>query len=212
VSCGFQTGRERRASRPNATAHDHIFGRVPRTSAVCAPSDPAFGAAFWLPRHDDRVFHYVSSGLSSTAVIGHVNNEREDALRNQLLGIDATLRVLADEATRHAGDEFAHWPLKLFEEAREISGRASAQAGDVWFEICNVDADRWEVSAAIPVHCDLMPRGYSCTHDLFDQQRVTASPEEAVELLASLVADVREQLPGIPIAMFHRFPHVDFPD
>lgn len=83
----------------------------------------------------------------------------------------------------------------MFEEARDISGGASADVGDIWFEISTSDWNRWEVSASVPVHCDLMPRGYACMHELYDEQPIAESPEKAIEALAALVADVRKQLP-----------------
>lgn len=164
------------------------------------------------PGHHTWVSNFVSEGVPLTSVVGLLDDHREAALRSRLLVIDEELRHLAADATSHVGSDFAHWSLRLFETVREICGGAAANVGDIWFEMWNPDPQRWEVSASIPVHCDLMPPGYSCLHDLYDEHRQAGSPEEAVELLADLVADVRARLPYLPAAWFHQFPHSDFPD
>lgn len=153
---------------------------------------------------------YVSSDVALSPVFGPVGDQREAVFRRSLLEIDEALHGIAEDATRHVGQRFAHWPLQLFEEVREISGGASADVGDIWFEIVASGPNRWEISASIPVHCDLMPRGYSCTHDLFDEHRMAESAEDAINALAALVAEVRTELPRIPVAKFHQFPHAAF--
>src|SRR4051794_33274000 len=110
----------------------------------------------------------ASDEVSLSAVFGDLAPGRENELIDRLVTIDQTLKVLADEATGHVKDLFFHWPLRVYEASRSIAGGASSDVGDVWFEVWRLDPNQWEVSASIPVHCDLMPRGGSCLHDLYN--------------------------------------------
>lgn len=143
------------------------------------------------------------------AVFGGLAADREQGLREQLLAIDDALHRLAVDASQHVGVGFTHSGLGVFEQVREVSGGPSGTVGDIWFELRRED-ESWEITAAIPVHCDLMPLGYSCTHDLYEEARTATSPETAVQALGELVADVRTRLPGIPKERFDRYPHSRF--
>ena len=141
-----------------------------------------------------------------------MDHQREGAPRARLLVIDEELRRLTNETTSHVGCDFVHCALRLFGTVREISGGPCADVGDLWFAIWNPEPQEWEVSASIPVYCDRRPPGYSCLHDLYDEHRHAQSPEEAVESLAELLAEVREQLPKVPAVRFHKFPHSELAD
>ena len=123
----------------------------------------------------------VRAGSSLESAFGVLDVKQETRLRDQLLRIDEQLAMLATLASDHVGADFHHVSLGAFPDGT-IAGGPSGDPGDLWFEIWLTgpeDAPHWRVSADVMVHCELMPRGYSCLHSLVDsteRRRALMSP------------------------------------